>query len=409
MEAFIADQVKATLKYVPFHMLAARFRKKTSPEVDAVRRKTGGFIKGVCHPRGSFEQFKGAGLEWNRADVPFPFDKDGNIRQDYVDWKARMQEFRDNGIKLMFVTPYPREFMEHGGIDPRLPENEAKVKEIARFLIRDLKGLCGAIQVTNEMGVPRFTLPLTMDEAVRFIGMHLEAMYPHRGDTIIGYNSAGPQADLHSKLRPWHKFCDYVSIDIYIGCFFGVACWMSMFDSMLRYLWSLTGKPIILAEFGYISGGAPKTSEEKKAVLQRYRVNSEAEARAKLDKFMEAIHEQNPDMWNYIKKNASGDYGDFIFQLDFCNHFYSELPRRTVIKKYPHTAQGQADFYRDAFRRIAKLPFVVGAFVYCWKDDSKCHVCNQNDCPTETRWGLVDLDGREKLAYYAVRGALGEI
>jgi len=178
---------------------------------------------------------------------------------------------------------------------------------------------------------------------------------------------------------------------------------------MLRYVWSMTGKPVILCEFGYISGGAPKTAEEKREVLRRYGFDSERQARENIDAFMENIKEVNEGMYNYIKRNASGGYADFIFQLDFCNHFYTELPKHTVIKKYPHTPTGQAEFYRDVFPMIAKLPFLLGAFIYCWKDAPKCGYCNQSDCPTETRWGLVDLDGKEKPSYYAVRDALAGI
>ncbi|MDR1465543.1 MAG: hypothetical protein LBJ11_09640 [Oscillospiraceae bacterium] len=408
MEAFIKDQIKATLRYVPYHIAASYCKKLTSPEVDASRRKAGGFIKGICHPTDDCAQIRGAGIEWNRPDIPFPFDKEGKVKQNYLDWKARMQRYRDGGIRLFAVTPYPREFIE-AGIDPRLPENEARIREVAMFLLDDLKEIVGGIQVTNEMGVPRFTLPLTTAEAARFIGIQLAAMYPHRGNIIIGYNSAGPQTDLHLKMRAWHKYCDYVGMDIYIGCFAPIGNWLVIFDLMLRYLWSLTGKPIILCEFGYISGGAPKTPEEKSAVLQRYGVKTEAEAREKIDQVMDAIHEKNPKMWNYITHNASGGYADFLFQLDFCNHFYSELPKRTVIKKYPHTAQGQADFYRDIFPRLQNLPFLLGAFVYCYADSDKCYVCDQDDCPTETRWGLVTMDHKEKPSYYAVRDALEKI
>ena len=80
---------------------------------------------------------------------------------------------------------------------------------------------------------------------------------------------------------------------------------------------------IILAEFGYIGAGAPKTPEEKRAVLRRYGVSSEKEAREKAALFKGG-----------------------------CSH------------------------------------------------------CGQEDCPTETRWGIVDMDHNEKPAYYAVRDAL---
>ncbi|MDR2687947.1 MAG: hypothetical protein LBB75_09345 [Oscillospiraceae bacterium] len=408
MEDWIVGQALATLKYVPFHIAASYAKKRCSPEVERARRKVGGFMKGVCHPSEDYAQIKGAGLEWDRADIPFPFDKEGNIKPNYLEWKEKMRRYRENGIRIFAVTPYPREFIE-AGIDPRLPGEEARVREVAAFLANDLQGLAEAFQVTNEMGVPRFTLPLTLDEAARFIGIQLAAMHPLRGDCLLGYNSAGPQADLHPKMRPWHKYCDYVGIDIYIGCFSPVANWMYLHEAVLRYLWSLTGKPVILTEFGYISGGAPKTPEEKRAVLRRYGADSEQEARENLDAFMGRIKEVSPKIWEYTTKNASGDYGDFLFQLDFCNHFYSELPAPTVIKQYPHTPEGQAGFYREVFPRLAKLPFLLGAFVYCWKDSEKCYVCEQSDCPTETRWGLVDMQHNEKPSYYAVRDALADI
>ncbi|MDR2753606.1 MAG: hypothetical protein LBB50_04770 [Oscillospiraceae bacterium] len=409
MEAFIKDQIVATLKHVPFHTAASYCKPKTSPEAEACRKKVGGFIKGICHPNEDCEQIRGAGIRWTREDIPFPFDKTGAIREDYLHWKEKQKRYRAGKVRVMAVTPYPHDFIEHGGIDPRLPENEARVREIAAFFIHDLKDIVEAIQITNEMGVPRFTLPLTMDEAARFIGVQLAAMHPHRGDIIIGYNSAGPQSDLHAKMRPWLQYCDYVGIDIYIGCFVSAGSWLQMFDLLLRYLWSMTGKPIILTEFGYISGGAPKSPAEKRAVLERYGVRSEAEAREKIDMVMDNIHLQNQKMWDYITHNASGSYADFLFQLDFRNHFYSLMPEHTLIKGYPHTPHGQADFYRDLLPRLAKLPFLVGAFVYCYADSDKCYVCGQDDCPTETRWGLVTCDHKEKPAYFAVRDAFSRI
>jgi len=138
-------------------------------------------------------------------------------------------------------------------------------------------------------------------------------------------------------------------------------------------------------------------------------VSSEAEARENLDAFVEQIRQVSPKTHSYMAGNASRDYADFLFQPDFCNHFYSELPAKTVIKQYPHTPEGQADFYRDIYPRLAQLPFLLGAFAYCWKDSESCYVCGQGDCPTETRWGLVDMQGREKPSYYAVRDALAKI
>ena len=409
MEDFVKDQLIATAKYVPFHLAAGYLRRKDSPAARECRRKLGcNFMKGICHPSENYAQITGAGIEWNRADIAFPFDKDGNIRQEYLDWKEKIRRYRENGIRIMAVTPYPRTFIEYG-IDPRLPENEARVREIAVFLLNDLRDLAEAWQITNEMGLPQFMKPLNTREAVRFIGIQLEAMYPLRGDMLLGYNSSGPQTDLHALMRPWHKYCDYVGIDIYIGCFVAIGNWMWIFDALLRYLWSMTGKPIILAEFGYISGGAPKTPEEKRAVLQRYGVGSEKEAREKLDFFLKNLETAAPTLYKRAMKLASGSPADLLFNTMERNHFYSEMPKGVLIKKYPHTPEGQAGFYRNIYPRLAKLPFVLGAFIYNWKDGEKCGYCGQADCPQETRWGLVDTQQNEKPSYYAVRDALEKL
>jgi len=410
MEPYIKDQIKAVLRYVPFHMIAGCLRKQTSPAVDEARRKIGGFMKGICHPSENYEQIKGAGIEWNRADIPFPFDAQGAVRQEYLDWKEKMRHYQANGIRIMAVTPYPRTYSEFG-VDP--VQNEERVREIAVFLLEDLKGIAEVFQITNEMGIPRFTQPLTLKQAARFIGVHLEAMYPHRGDILLGYNSAGPQGDLHALMRPWLKYCDYVGIDVYVGCFAPIGNHLIFNDLTLRYIWSMTRKPILLAEFGYISGGAPKTPEEKRAILRQYGVSSEKEAKEKIDLVLENMKTVAPTLQARVTKNASGDSpksrADYLFQIDTKNHLYRELPKHVVVKNCPHTPEGQADFYRAVLPRLAAQPFLLGAFIYAWKDGERCYACGQSDCPTETRWGLVDTQHKEKPSYYAVRDALKEI
>ena len=399
LEEFVYKQFGPSLVHLPSSLLAYPLKPKTSEEVKIARQKAGGFIKGVCHGNANYEQMKGAGLEWNRCDIPFPFDESGNQREEYTHFKAKLQRYIDNGMKIMAVTPYPREFIRYG-IDPRLPENEARVKEIAVFLAQDLQGLAGVLQITNEMGLPRFTLPLTSEEAVHFMGIQLEAIYPERGDMLIGYNSAGPQVDVHAMMRPYHQYCDYVGIDIYIGCFTSFGNYLWMYDVMLAYLWSFTGKPVLLCEFGYISGGVPKSPEEKQAVLQRYGASSEAEARQNVQEFVDRLPQK---MQDYVRRNASGDWGNFLFNSDFKDHLYAELPVKTVIPAYPHTPKGQADFYRDILPRLKRKPYLIGAFIYCYADSPRCYVCGQEDCPIETRWGLITVDGEKKPAYDAVR------
>ncbi|MBQ6932576.1 MAG: hypothetical protein IJN38_10645 [Clostridia bacterium] len=91
-------------------------------EVAAVEEKVGGFMKGICHTDREYELITGANIEWLREDIPIPIAPDGsrNIYYDY--WKAEMQKYVDNGIRIMGVTPYPDDYIAVG-LDPRIPEN----------------------------------------------------------------------------------------------------------------------------------------------------------------------------------------------------------------------------------------------------------------------------------------------
>ena len=405
MEQFIIDQITYGLKYVPGNLAKSFFIKSSNEQTKKLRRD---FILGVCHPNEDYKKITDANIGWIRIDIPYPYDEEGNISAHYESFKARCKGYADNGIRVMAVTPYPHSFIECG-LDPRKPENEEGIKAVARFLAQDLQGLVGAFQVTNEMGIPRFTIPLTMEEAARFIAIQLEAMYPVKGDMLVGYNSAGPQADLHTKLLDYHKYCDYIGVDLYLGCFYGAPGFLCLFDAVIRYLWALTGKPILLQEFGYIGAGAPKTKAEKKAILGKYGAVSDKDAKKNIAGFVSKMPKYFADHVNYLAGNDPKRYTELLFNSDLTNHLYCELPRTTKIPGYDHTPEGQAKFYADILPRLYALPFVCGCIIYCWQDSDKCYVCGQAECPTETMWGLTDRNGEPKPSYYAVRKAMGHI
>lgn len=406
MEQFVADQIKYGLKYIPGSLTKSFLIKSENEETRAMRKK--GFICGICHPNENFPQLREANIGWVRFDIPYPYEKDGSLSASYLRFKDKCARYRKNGLRIMAVTPYPKDYIEDGA-DVRTETGIEKLKEIAKFLVLDLQDSVNALQITNEMGIPRFTVPLTMREAIRFIALHLEVMHPLRGNLLIGYNAAGPQADLNAGLKPSLRYVDYVGVDIYVGCFdvFPGAMWM--FDAVLRYLWGYTQKPIFLQEFGYISAGKAKTHKEKKALLSACGVHSEAQARKQIEDFFRLMPEGMREHVDYVCRGQPERYFDFIFRSDFKNHFYRELPAVTKIPGYEHTPAGQAKFYRDLLPHLYSLPFVCGAIVYCYMDSDKCYVCGQNDCPTETRWGLVDCGGEPKPSYYAVKNAFGWI
>ncbi len=377
-------------------------------QIDTALEKTRGYMKGVCHAEPQYDLIREGNIEWFRDDIPFPYDEDGNISVGYLRWKEESQEYADNGIRIFGITPYPEDYIEFG-LDPRDPENRDEIQDIARFYMEDLRGIVGAFQITNEMGIDRFTYPLTMEEAYEFIGMQLEAMYPIREDVIIGYNLAALSIlDMPIKMWKYHKYCDYVGVDLYLGCFENVLKNADQYITVLNYVRKVTGKPVILCEFGYIGLGEPKSEEEKLAILKEYGYSSEEEARADIDNFIKALPEDLANEFDRYADETPEYRADLLFTGEFRSHLYRELPEGFGLNGFPHTPEGQAEFFSYIIPKIRNLDFVIGSFIYMWDDTGDCYVCGQEDCPVETKWGLVDSEGNPKPSYYAVKEAFAD-
>lgn len=406
MEQYVKDQITYGLKYLPANLIKSIFVKKSSKQTEEFRKND--FICGICHAHDEYDLLHEANIEWLRSDVTFPFLPDGSKNPFFEYYKQELKRHHDNGIKVMAVTPYPQSYLEVGA-DIRTEEGTKKVIEITKYIFDEIKDYVAGIQITNEMGMPRFTIPFTMDEAVKFIGVQLEALYPIRGDIKIGYNCAGPAADLLSKLRPYNKYCDYLGVDIYIGCFGALYQPMWLYNVLLNYYWAMTKLPIVIQEFGYISGGHPKTKAQKLELLNKYGVKDFKEAKAKTDVLVSNL----PDDFNArVKQLSEGDpnrYYNLLFKSDLRDHLYCELPRVQKIPFCDHTPEGQARFYDKVFKRLFKKKFVCGTVIYCFSDSKSCYVCGQDECPIETRWGIVDRDKKPKPSYYSVKKAFAKI
>jgi hypothetical protein len=55
---------------------------------------------------------------------------------------------------------------------------------------------------------------------------------------------------------------------------------------------------------------------------------------------------------------------------------------------------------------LKKIDCLAGFFVFCWRDSPACWYCGQSDCPYETAWGITDVNGNPKPAFYAVKDAM---
>jgi len=417
-------QIPDSIAYAPWYAVSAFFRdQRATAEVKRVKENLGGFARGICHSKGDYGRLLENNIEWDRLDCPMPYDSAGTPNQHYVNFKNDLIVRKAAGVKTMVITPFPKSFIDYG-MDPRTPEGEAMVVETIKFIFNDLKDYMGAVQVSNEIGVPNFQRPLTNEEGVRFLAVQLEALHPIKGNIPVGYNTAGPQFDINSKMKPYLKYVDFYGMDIYLGCHIGLGSFnfimgMYVFDIITMLMWGYLGKPIIVTEFGYLSAGVPKTQAEKDTMMrERYGYESEAAmiaaAKADPEAFLVrmAADPETESMANFIRRFNEEDLSrvsSFLTSLECVTHLYCELPADYVIPGFPHTPQGEADFYADILPRFAKHEYVLGTFIYNWKDSTRCYLCGQHDCPSETGWGLVDWEGNPKPALAAVREAYGKL
>jgi len=401
------------------------YLKITPKSVSELKEKTGGIIHGVCHPKNDYDNLKEAGVDWVRFDLTCPaLDKDGNPTAGYKAFKADAQSYVDKGINVMCVTPYPYEYVyysEYGGdaasgtvssVDPRTPEGLAYVAEEAKFIVQDLKDVCKAIQITNEMTVDRFRTPLTLDEAATYVSVQLEAMNDVKGNTIVGYNlNDFTMYQFFKKVGDYNKYCDYLGVDLYLGCFESTFHDLIWYDIILRGFYQQSGLPMLVNEFGYIGAGQTKTADQKKAFLETFGYESEEEAKENIRDLF-----NHPNFSSEIRRRINTDYPgatdeqliDLIFNPNNSNgyrqHFYEEISDGFQLTDYPHTPEGQASFYRDAIQKhFMKMPFLCGSFAYCWKEPSECYICGSANCPIETGWGFVKDDGTYKPSFYALK------
>ncbi|NLO83774.1 MAG: hypothetical protein GX094_12085 [Clostridiales bacterium] len=367
----------------------------SNENLSVLYQKTGGFIKGICHPNDNVGLLKEAGIEWVRRDVPFPYEPDGKLSQHYLDFKERSRMFDANGIRNICITPYPVKFIQ-AGIDVTTRKGLERVSEICAFLAEDFKDIGTCWQATNEMHIQHFRAPLNEIQAKDFLVACIKGIKEGNPAAAVGHNSLIDEwLSLCMQIEQETGGCDYVGLDLYAGT------WSSggpdTYCEKIDQYYHAIQKPIILMEFGFASKGdmMEKPEAEATAYLKTLGIDSIQDAISDLDALIDKLPEQIAE-----KARACAPEDKLQCVIAGMVHLLKKWPVKNDI---PHTEEGQATFFASLLPRLLENPYLGGAVIYCLSDSERCFYCGQADCPCETAWGLIRIDGSKKPAFDVVK------
>ncbi len=311
-----------------------------------------------------------AGIRWLRSgDLHFDIERFLNGLEQpagFYEFKESVAAMQREGFQLLGITPGPQQMPEMSGT-PGSKDYLENFRRICAFLGREFHGLIEYWQVANELDIWIFRASLSLEQSVDFLKAGITGLKETNPDLKVGINitlfpslpgEVDGNTDLHegvfiakSIYRESGLNLDYAGFDSYPGTWRqgGPGSW----DAYLEEFHKLTGKPIIIQEFGYSSEGELMNEEEIK--------NGTYPCVAK--------------KWRFSWKGG-------------------------------HTREIQAAFIEESFRIFAQKPFVIGATYFRWNDPETCWQCGQKDCPAETAWGLVDRNKKPKPSYFSLKSSV---
>ena len=313
---------------------------------------------------------RAAGIQWLRTNS-FSFDQELFLKGEeqptrFLEFKAHLAELRKEGFRVMGITPGPRNLPANAGV----PGSTAYLENYRRmcgYLAAEFRGLIDFWQVANELDIWIFRAGLSLQQSVDFLKAGITGVKEADKRLKVGINitlfpslpgEVDGNTDQHEGItiakgvyQDSGLDLDYAGFDSYPGTWRqgGPDSWEDYLDAF----YELTGKPVIIQEFGYSSEGGLMNAEE-------------------------------------ISRGA----------------YPCEVKKWKFSWRGGHTPEIQAQFIDETFRILAGKPFVIGATYYRWNDPETCWQCGQADCPAETAWGLVDKNRNPKPSYHAFKSAV---
>lgn len=329
-------------------------------------------IGAVIHINWNDTLIQQAGIRWLRHGFPWPWEEDGvTLRKAYLDRKEEARDLIRRGYHLFGtvcgIGSYRYNPQTHktqwahgtpayiGGWDE--DRYYEAIEKQAEFVVKDCADMVTYWQLSNEPDNRVFHGEMTYDQVKRFLIS--AANGAHRGNPHAKVGSNLAEIGEYS-LNLAHDLCqaegvfDYIGLDGYLGSWApgGPQEWKSRIDTV----YAAAGKPVVINEWGYSTlESGPNPDPEHK------RYYNEIVCRDK--------------EWKY--------------------HWGNRL----------HTEESQAEFIMQTMKVFREHPAVLGEFFFRWSDTETCWQCGDPLCPSECAWGIVDVNGKPKPGYYALKAA----
>ena len=345
----------------------------------------------------NFKLMRDAGVKIVRIFSSFPFTDESMTEESaaYKQFKADVKLYADNGIETMGALQLPGQFRSDGEgkvsyirhyPDWMGPLTEDKyydiLAKVAEYVAKDTKDSIIWWQIANEPDIDMFIGDMTFEQNSRWLDVAAHAVKKGNPDAKCGINLAGAAvcgAALDENgnkipgkphIHPYAKDLlvtlyqckdtafDFIGLDGYFGSWsFGdTSDWTEYIDSA----YEITGKPVIIAEWGYstLQKGEPRPEEDK------HRYFNSATCREK-------------DM------DAAGF--------------------RWLGKE--HSEWLQPEYIMECIKIFAENEHCIGHLFFQWQDQANCWQCGEPDCPAECSWGCLHADGSPKPGYYGLVAA----
>jgi hypothetical protein len=340
--------------------------------------KNGKHMFGICaytYSEPDYILMKQAGIEWIRVGFPYPFkDKlHEELNPQFTERVEHAKTLRKKGFRIMGVTPLSGSFRFNQKLGKSVWHSELPewaggydsdryyeaYREGCREIGEQTAGVVQLWQVSNEMDISIFRGSMTVEQAARFMKEGSLGVKEGNPEAETSINPAGLGVDgrwlFENLYAKGDGAFDYAGIDGYFGSWAPGTpeSWRPLLEEIHR----IAKAPVIIHEWGYSSIGRVKERPEGSA----------------------------PEGWN----------GWNCYEKAWYN-----------VWKREHSEAEQAEFVKAAMTLFAEVPYLAGNFFFRWRDPPTCWQCGQPDCPSECGWGLLDVKGKPKLAYYAYKEAV---